>query len=305
MTARSPTLHPKPDTAAFLAAAAAAAFARSGRVPPATLLHLYRVFVRDQVPPKVRRDLLRSLFRTAPLPAWDAPPPVPDDPATATALARDLMLLQVDPIEANEGEPAAGEATRLGVIVEGLLERAALTAPQLAVFREQIRLENRLLRAIGAGEAADADDGDWRELSARAASVGLPLTTLYFAGITGFSAVGLTSGLAAIGTTAGAGFIALGLNPMTAGIAALIGGGVVIKKVADHALGRKQKREEAERARADHLTGWLDVISALSADHDALTALPALAEDPVAAHALPEMLGEALDGLKRHAATAR
>lgn len=50
----------------------------------------------------------------------------------------------------------------------------------------------------------------------------------------GFSAVGITSGLAALGSMSG--MVILGLNPMTAGIGALILGGVAVKKIADYAL---------------------------------------------------------------------
>ena len=73
-----------------------------------------------------------------------------------------------------------------------------------------------------------------KSLPSRAAAVGVPLAALNVAGIAGFSAVGITSGLAALGGMSG--LVVLGLNPMTAGIGALILGGVAVKKIADYVL---------------------------------------------------------------------
>jgi hypothetical protein len=66
------------------------------------------------------------------------------------------------------------------------------------------------------------------------------------AGIAGFSAVGITSGLAALGSLSG--LAVLGLNPMTAGIGALILGGVAVKKIADFALSGDNSEQSQLRA---------------------------------------------------------
>jgi len=49
--------------------------------------------------------------------------------------------------------------------------------------------ENGLLRQMGAGDEHLSNAYDPREIASRAAAVGVPLGTLYVAGITGFSAV--------------------------------------------------------------------------------------------------------------------
>jgi len=86
-----------------------------------------------------------------------------------------------------------------------------------------------------------------------AVSVGVPLSALYFSGAAvGFSAVGITSGLAALGSASG--LVLLGLNPMTAGIAALIITGVSVKKLCDFALkSGKKKQIEAALKQAEEM----------------------------------------------------
>jgi len=87
-----------------------------------------------------------------------------------------------------------------------------------------------------------ADENSWKEWASRAAAVGVPLAALNFAGIAGFSAAGITSGLAALGWMSG--LVVLGLNPMTAGIGALILGGVAVKKVADYVLSSDDEKNQ-------------------------------------------------------------
>ena len=95
-------------------------------------------------------------------------------------------------------------------------------------------IENQILEQLTSGKEWQSDADSWKELASRAAAVGVPLAALNMAGIAGFSAVGITSGLAALGSMSG--LAILGLNPMTAGIGALILGGVAVKKIADFAL---------------------------------------------------------------------
>lgn len=126
-----------------------------------------------------------------------------------------------------------------------LLAALRVTDAQKEFLGQWVDWENRALRRLGAGEADLSDAGDPRELAARAAAVGVPLGALYFAGAVGFSAVGITTGLATLGSASG--LVLLGLNPMTAGIAALIVAGISVKKIADFAL-RRGEREAQQKA---------------------------------------------------------
>src|SRR5207237_5135809 len=95
-----------------------------------------------------------------------------------------------------------------------LIRRLELDATQIEPLRQWIDWENDLLRRIGRGDAAVPSDQYPIELAKRLAAVGIPLSALYFSGsVIGFSAVGITSGLASIGGPCG--LVALGTNPMT------------------------------------------------------------------------------------------
>jgi hypothetical protein len=86
--------------------------------------------------------------------------------------------------------------------------------------------------------------------------------------------VGITSGLAAIGGYTG--LTVLGLNPMTAGIAGLILGGVAVKKIADYALGNKNKHAEELRQRIEVIRAvHVKAATALAADIPRFEAAPA------------------------------
>ncbi len=143
--------------------------------------------------------------------------------ALKISLAKDLTLLKERSSDRN--------AKR---VARQYLESINLSKEQAEVIGKFISIENQILASLGAGEEWIADEKSWKELVSRAAAVGVPLAALNIAGIAGFSAVGITSGLAALGGMSG--LVVLGLNPMTAGIGALILGGVAVKKIADYVL---------------------------------------------------------------------
>jgi hypothetical protein len=143
--------------------------------------------------------------------------------ALKISLAKDLTLLK---------EHSADNAAKQ--VARQYLESINLSQEQAEVIGKFIAIENQILRCLGAGEEWVVDEKSWKELASRAAAVGVPLAALNVAGIAGFSAVGITSGLAALGGMSG--LAVLGLNPMTAGIGALILGGVAVKKIADYVL---------------------------------------------------------------------
>jgi hypothetical protein len=139
------------------------------------------------------------------------------------SLAKDLTLLKERSSD-NNAKRVARE----------YLEKINLSPDQAEVIGKFIAIENQILASLGAGEEWIADEKSWKELVSRAAAVGVPLAALNIAGVAGFSAIGITSGLAALGGMSG--LVVLGLNPMTAGIGALILGGVAVKKIADYVL---------------------------------------------------------------------
>lgn len=78
-----------------------------------------------------------------------------------------------------------------------------------------------------------------KKLSAAATGLGIPLAALFFSGTIGFSAVGITSGLATIGLIAGGGMIP--------GIGVLIVGGVATYKLIEWLSGAKQRELRNKR----------------------------------------------------------
>jgi hypothetical protein len=163
--------------------------------------------------------------------------------ALKISLAKDLTLLR-DRSSDNNAKRVARE----------YLEKINLSPDQAEVIGKFIAIENQILASLGAGEEWIADEKSWKELVSRAAAVGVPLAALNIAGVAGFSAVGITSGLAALGGMSG--LVVLGLNPMTAGIGALILGGVAVKKIADYVLASEDTEkvsqlEAYKKARAE------------------------------------------------------
>jgi len=184
------------------------------------------------------------------------------------SLAKDLSLMQ---------ERATDNAGR--VVAKVMLESINLTPKQVDVIKQFIVFENQILTALGAGEEWIADENSWQEWAGRAAAVGVPLAALNFAGITGFSAVGITSGLAALGGMSG--LVVLGLNPMTAGIGALILGGVAVKKVADYVLNSDdgKKSSQFEEFKKEFESARRFAKEAIWSDHEYMLSLSKKRED--------------------------
>jgi len=227
-------------------------------ITPVEIVKLYEVFTALEIPPQDRLPLVQQAADTSPSdPPVELPVSITDDPELAAALAHDAIFID----ESNEGGVTADA-------VAALLRRLVLTPAQIDVIRRWVHLENEILRRLGAGEEWNADSTA-KEISARAAAVGLPLTALYYAGVTGFGAAGLTSGLAGLGAVSG--LTALGLNPMTAGIAALIVGGITVKKVADFALGSRDRKALLARIQASQALR-VRAATGLAADRATLVA---------------------------------
>ncbi len=107
-----------------------------------------------------------------------------------------------------------------------------LSKEQVLFLRDWTEWENRILDKLKRGEFQVEEQDLPMEMFKKATAVGVPLSALYASGsVVGFSAAGITSGLAYIGNATL--LTALGVNPMTAGIVALIVGGIAVKKMLD------------------------------------------------------------------------
>jgi hypothetical protein len=212
------------DTEAYLLALLST-IAADGVYSAEEMIRIYTLFSLLAANPSTRLELLENLIRgrQATSGSGSLPEGILENEDAMTSLAKDLMFL----------ESKADDNHTLNTI-RAYLRQLRLTPEQSNVIRSFVTMENQILEQLGAGKEWQADADSWKELASRAAAVGVPLAALNMAGIAGFSAVGITSGLAALGSMSG--LAILGLNPMTAGIGALILGGVAVKKIADYAL---------------------------------------------------------------------
>ena len=189
------------------------------------MIRIYTLFALLAVNPSARLELLEDLIRGRHAKSVEKilTGDIAQNDEARTSLAKDLLFLE-----------SKADDNRTLNLIRTYLRRLSLTPEQSNVIRNFVTIENQILEQLGAGKEWHADADSWKELASRAAAVGVPLAALNIAGIAGFSAVGITSGLAALGSMSG--LAILGLNPMTAGIGALILGGVAVKKIADFAL---------------------------------------------------------------------
>jgi hypothetical protein len=208
------------------------AIAADGVVDTNEVRRLYEVMAAFEIGADTRAEILDLLyFHSKNLSDVRINEDILDDEEIRIALAKDVLFIGA---QDHTGSSDAAE--------KRILDQLKVSAEQMDFLRDWVSWENEALRRLGAGESDLADEGGLKELAARAAAVGVPLSALYFAGaVVGFSAVGLTSGLAALGGASG--LVLLGANPMTAGIAALIVTGISVKKLCDFALKRGKKRE--------------------------------------------------------------
>lgn len=202
-----------------------AVVAADGVLDKQEVLKLYELFSLLGIDVYERRKLFeRLVVSPASFKGEGVAPELLANDELKISLAKDLSLMQ----ERSANNASLSAAKRL-------LSSINLTPDQANVIRKFIYFENQILAALGAGEEWQADEDSWKELVSHAAAVGVPLAALNVAGVAGFSAAGITSGLAALGGMSG--LALLGLNPMTAGIGALILGGVAVKKIADYVAG--------------------------------------------------------------------
>ena len=185
------------------------------------LSRVYQILAVMNLPSPRRRNFLDRLFSTQERP--EAAELSQDDEVFRFSLAKDLLSLGGTATSDTEGR------------IQGLLARLNLSTEQVDALNNFTNWENRMMRKIGREDLTVGSEDLPAEAMKKAGAVGIPLTALYFSGsVVGFSAAGLTSGLATLGGAAG--LTALGLNPMTAGIAVLVLGGVAVKKVLDATL---------------------------------------------------------------------
>jgi hypothetical protein len=193
---------------------------------PDLLRRLYQLLTQANLSREDRLRVLEKMFLTRGRPTV-TPPDLPDKD-TALSLVRDLLSV---------GE--LSDRGRADQLVSHLVARFGIKQEQIAFLESWTQWENRILVKLGMPGATVSAQDMPVELTKKATAVGVPVAALYFSGLVGFSAAGITSGLAAIGTTSG--LVVLGLNPMTAGIVALIAGGIGVKKVLDAVIPSTQR----------------------------------------------------------------
>ena len=185
---------------------------------------IYMIFSATNASSNARRQLLTDYIRKGrESVSRDIPASLKNHETAKFLIAKDIMTLKKEACT-NHTLAAA----------QKYLSQLKLTDEQSSVISQFIQVENKILKAMGAGEDWITEENSIKEITSRAAAIGVPLAALNMAGVAGFSAAGITSGLATIGGISG--LTLLGLNPMTAGIGALILGGVAVKKIADYAL---------------------------------------------------------------------
>ena len=202
------------------------------------LRRIYQLFAIMDLRSEDRMNVLSELFfEKLPLShKISVNPDLVADENLKISLAKDAMLIKE--VEKNN------ETSR---IVNYLLQILGITQKHIAFLEKWVAWENKIMDKIGRGDLKISRKEMPSELISRAAAVGIPLAALYFSGsVIGFSATGITSGLAVIGVKTG--IVALGLNPMTAGIAALIIGGISIHKIIKALTSLKIKKKEVANA---------------------------------------------------------
>lgn len=185
------------------------------------LIRFYSAYARLEYPQEKRIDADKAAFLQSP---YQFPPSdsLPDD--ARYCLTRDLMAIS--------GAKSAEDFEQK--IPKATFEMLRLGKEILGFLAEWTLWENKIMERIGRGDLKINKADVPVELVKKGTALGVPIGILYFSGVVGFSAAGITSGLASIGTVSM--LTALGLNPMTAGIAALIVSGILIKKVLDAML---------------------------------------------------------------------
>ncbi|MCJ8009334.1 hypothetical protein ACFFF5_13035 [Lederbergia wuyishanensis] len=124
--------------------------------------------------------------------------------------------------------------------IVNLAERYDIDENQIAVIEQGIKNDEKIMR----GEVKDDQIvKNAKELSARAAAVGVPIAAIYMSGsVVGLSAAGLTSGLAALGLGG-----VLGLSSMVTGIGVVVIAGVGVYKGIQWLTGGSERSKTQKR----------------------------------------------------------
>ncbi len=133
-----------------------------------------------------------------------------------------------------DGSPALAGGTRRLANLLGVTEK------QLHFIEEACMQDHKILD----GQTSDRRIEEIaQDLAAKSAAVGVPITAVYLSGsVTGLSAAGITSGLAALGLGG-----ILGLSAMISGLGIAVVGGAVIYRGARWFMGRSSRARAARR----------------------------------------------------------
>ncbi len=158
----------------------------------------------------------------------------PDETREAMGFSLLKDAIRLDRATADNGSPR----TRGGIsVLAGLLEA---NDEQVAFVEEACIQDQKILD----GKISDHRIvGIAKELAAKSTGVGVPITAVYLSGsVTGLSAAGITSGLAALGLGG-----VLGLSAMVTGVGTAVVGGVVIYRGTRWLMGRKGRIKAGRR----------------------------------------------------------
>ncbi|MBW8350049.1 hypothetical protein K0H71_11380 [Bacillus sp. IITD106] len=152
--------------------------------------------------------------------------------------ALEISLVK-DMIRVHRAKGADTPALEVESIVN-LAKRYAIDENQITVIEQGIKNDEKIMR----GEVKDDQIiKNAKELSARAASVGVPIAAIYMSGsVVGLSAAGLTSGLAALGLGG-----VLGLSSMVTGIGVVVIAGVGVYKGIQWLTGGSERSKTQKR----------------------------------------------------------
>jgi len=204
---------------------------------PDLVRRIYQIFAQAEISPEDRVCFLEALYfknRKSTNASLDRVP----DKEVAFSLLKDTFTIGHF-TNSDGAEDLARKIT----------QKFGIDEQQIRFLRSWTDWENNILEKMGKTNGTVSEEDMPVELEKKATSVGVPIAALTLSGsVIGLSASGITSGLAAIGTFSG--LTALSLNPMTAGIAALIGGGIAVKKILDTIFPSTQRENNTAIQRA-------------------------------------------------------
>jgi hypothetical protein len=156
------------DTQSYILALLSA-IAADGIFSADEIIRIYSLFALLGIQSSARLAMMEDLIRgrQGGTPGERIPEGLVKNEQARTSLAKDLMFL----------ESKAADNHTLNQI-RAYLQQLNLTPEQANVIRSFVVVENQILEQLGAGKEWQADAESWKELTSRAAAVGIPWSLL-------------------------------------------------------------------------------------------------------------------------------